>query len=335
MPWLVGCNYIPRTAINQLEMWQPETFDPETIKEELGWAESLGFNSLRVFLHDIPWAKDSASYLDRIDQFLGIAAARNIGTMLVFFDSCWHPCPRSGRQPNPEPGVHNSGWVQSPGVAVLRDAARFDQLEEYVSGVMTRFRDDRRVQVWDIWNEPDNPNASTYPGRDLGEEKSAIVEPLIARAFDWARSTNPLQPVTSGIWLGDDWSSDGALTHMSRLQAEYSDVVSFHNYGRPLELENRIRQLQRYRRPLLCTEYMARPRGSTFQSSLPVFQRHRVHAYCWGLVSGRSQTIYSWQSWQQSNPPEPPVWFHDVLRGDGSPYREEEAIFLQTLLKQG
>src|SRR4029077_2592941 len=29
--WLVGSNFIPSTAINQLEMWQAATFDPRTI----------------------------------------------------------------------------------------------------------------------------------------------------------------------------------------------------------------------------------------------------------------------------------------------------------------
>jgi len=53
--WLVGSNYIPATAINQLEMWQADTFDPQRIDLELGWAEGLGMNTMRVFLHDLLW----------------------------------------------------------------------------------------------------------------------------------------------------------------------------------------------------------------------------------------------------------------------------------------
>src|SRR5438045_5946418 len=51
-PWVVGSDYIPASAINELEMWQAETFDPKQIDKELGWAEGLGMNTMRVFLHD-------------------------------------------------------------------------------------------------------------------------------------------------------------------------------------------------------------------------------------------------------------------------------------------
>src|SRR6187397_483486 len=101
--WLVGANYNPASAINQLEMWQAETFDPKRIDLELGWAEGLGFNTMRVFLHDIPWKTDSAGFLKRIDAFLDIAAKHKIRPMFVFFDSCWNPNPKAGKQPEPKP----------------------------------------------------------------------------------------------------------------------------------------------------------------------------------------------------------------------------------------
>src|SRR6187455_2063217 len=71
-PWLVGCNYSPRTAINQLEMWQAETWDPQTIDQELGWAHDLGFTSVRVFLHDLVWKNDRQGLLRRMDKFLDL-----------------------------------------------------------------------------------------------------------------------------------------------------------------------------------------------------------------------------------------------------------------------
>ena len=120
-PWLVGANYIPSTAINQLEMWQAETFDPERIDIELGWAEGLGMNTIRVFLHDLVWEQNPAGFQQRIDRFLAIAAKHNIRPMFVLFDSCWDPNPRLGEQREPRAGVHNSGWVQSPGAKALRD----------------------------------------------------------------------------------------------------------------------------------------------------------------------------------------------------------------------
>jgi hypothetical protein len=322
-PWLVGCNYAPRTAINQLEMWQADSWDPKTIKQELGWAASLGFNSVRVFLHDLVWAEEGNAYLDRIDQFLSIADKHGIGVMPVFFDSVWHPFPQLGVQRAPEPGVHNSGWVQSPGVAVLRDEKRFAKLKGYVTAVIKRFADDPRVQVWDVWNEPDNNNAMSYGPRDI-KDKGPLVTPLIAQVFEWARSAKPSQPLTSAVWWGGHWDDDAKLQPWEKVQLEESDVVSFHWYGTPETTEEAVKKLQRVGRPLLCTEYMARANGSTFEGVMPVLQRHKVGAYNWGFVAGKSQTNYAWDSWQKPYGAEPPVWFHDIFRGDGTAYKPAE-----------
>src|SRR5271170_7195392 len=96
-PWLVGSNFIPSTAINELEMWQADTFDLPTIDRELTWAEGLGFNSVRVFLHNIPWDQGPEAFLNRIDSFLGAAAKHHVGVTFVLFDSCWDPYPRPGK----------------------------------------------------------------------------------------------------------------------------------------------------------------------------------------------------------------------------------------------
>src|SRR5688572_1127039 len=126
-PWLVGCNFSPSSAINQLEMWQADTWDPETIDRELGWAADLGFNSVRVFLHDIPWKQDREGFLKRVDKFLDLADKHDIGVMICIFDSVWDPYPKAGKQREPRPFVHNSGWVQSPGAEILGDPARHDE----------------------------------------------------------------------------------------------------------------------------------------------------------------------------------------------------------------
>ena len=332
-PWLVGCNYVPRTAINQLEMWQAETFDPDTIDQELSWAAAAGLNAVRVFGHDLCWQTDQAGYLDRIDRFLSIADRHGIRTMFVLFDSCWHPFPHTGRQPDPEPGVHNSGWVQSPGVAALKDVRLFDRLEGYVTGLVSRFAGDSRLHIWDVWNEPDNSNTMSRGSRDLGDRKASVVAELLPKVFEWVRRGRPTQRVTSGIWLGD-WSCESSLKPHEKIQIESSDVISFHCYGPEDQMEAKVRQLQRYGRPLLCTEYMARGVGSTFATMLPILKRHRVAAYQWGLVAGRSQTQFPWDSWQSPYPPEPPIWFHDLFRPDGVPYRDEEVALLRQMTQR-
>ena len=329
-PWLVGANYIPSTAINELEMWQAETFDPKRIDTELGWAESIGMNSMRVFLHDLLWEQDAAGYKKRIDIFLGIAAKHNIRPMFVLFDSCWDPFPKIGRQRAPKPGVHNSGWMQSPGAEALMDRSQHARLEAYVKGVVGTFANDDRVLAWDVWNEPDNLNRSHY-GKFEPAGKLAMVNELLPKTFEWARSAKPKQPITCGVWKGD-WSLEDKLTATDKIQLEMSDVISFHSYEDPVKFEKRIRSLARYNRPILCTEYMARGNGSTFQGSMPIGKKYNVAMINWGLVAGKTQTYLPWDSWQHPyTDREPAIWFHEVFRTDGRPYKTEETDFIRKI----
>lgn len=327
-PWLVGSNFIPSTAINQLEMWQADTFDPATIDRELQLAAELGFTSMRVFLHNILWEQDRAGLLQRIETYLEIADRHGIGTMFVLFDSVWDPYPKAGKQPEPRPRVMGSAWVQAPGAEVLGDPAKQDQLRGYVTGVISHFADDRRVQIWDICNEPDNENPP-YRKVELPNKKEAALR-LVKKAFGWAREVNPMQPLTSGVWTGD-WSTTATLSEMEKFQLENSDVISFHSYE-PLEVvRKKVGFLKRYGRPILCTEYMARPLGSTFNPILGYFQEERIGAYNWGLVLGKTQTNYPWDSWDKEYTSEPELWFHDIFRGDGTPYKREEVDYIRQL----
>jgi hypothetical protein len=328
-PWLVGANYIPATAINELEMWQAETFDPKRIDTELAWAESIGMNTMRVFLHDLPWRQDPAGFKKRIDTFLAIAARHKIRPMMVLFDSCWDPFPKLGPQRAPRPGIHNSGWVQSPGLEALRDKSQYPRLEAYVKGVVGAFANDKRVLAWDLWNEPENPNMSSYSKVEL-PNKVALVEELLPKTFTWARAANPSQPLTSGVWRGGDWSVFQKLSPIEKAQIELSDVISFHSYESPERFAKRILSLQRYNRPILCTEYMARGNQSTFQGSMPVAKKYNVAMINWGLVAGKTQTFLPWDSWQKPyTDREPAIWFHEVFRTDGKPYKPEEVEFIR------
>lgn len=329
-PWLVGCNYTPATAINELEMWQAETFDPQTIDKELGWAESLGMRTLRVFLHDLLWQQDPAGFKTRIDKFLRIAEQHGIKPLFVLFDSCWDPFPKLGKQRDPKPGVHNSGWVQSPGANALKDSTQYARLEDYVKGVVGAFATDRRVLGWDLWNEPDNPNTSSY-GRLEPADKPTLVQALLPKAFEWARAAGPLQPLTCGVWKGD-WSEPDKMSSIERIQVELSDVISFHNYDEPEVFERHVKWLQRFNRPILCTEYMARGNRSTFQGTMPIARKYKVAVYNWGFAAGKTQTRLPWDSWQRAyTDREPSVWFHEIFYSDGRPYREEEVKFIRTM----
>jgi hypothetical protein len=264
----------------------------------------------------------------RMDTFLTIAQKHHIRPIFVFFDSCWDPYPVLGPQHPPIPGVHNSGWVQSPGKVALMDSAQEPRLEAYVKAVVGAFANDDRILAWDLWNEPDNTNGGEYHREDSPDKVARVVE-LLPKVFEWARSANPSQPLTSGLWQGD-WSSRETMNPTARIQAAESDIISFHNYGWPENFEHVVTQLEKLDRPILCTEYMARGAGSTFDTILPIAYKHHVGAINWGLVVGKSQTNLPWDSWQRPYVEvQPVVWFHDVFRADGTPYRLREAELLR------
>jgi hypothetical protein len=331
-PWLVGANFVPSDAINQLEMFQAATFDPALIDRELGMAQSIGMNTMRVFLQDQLWEQDPERFKHRLDTFLAIASKHHIRPLLVLFDSCWETDPHLGPQHPPIPGVHNSGWVQSPGKKRLLDPAYEPKLKAYVQGVVGAFGKDDRVLGWDVWNEPDNR------GGDVAEDEAAKVkrvDELLPKAFAWAREMQPAQPLTSGVWTGD-WVHPDKESETTKIQLAESDVISFHNYDWPEIFEERIHELETYHRPLLCTEYMARGNGSTFDTILPIAKRDHVAAINWGLVAGKTQTYLPWDSWQRPYVLiQPPIWFHDVFHPDGTPYRQREVDLIRELTGRG
>lgn len=319
--WLVGVNYIPANAVNQLEMFQADTWDPHRIDVELRMARTMGVNAVRVFLHDQLWVQDRVGFSRRLAQFVGIAARHGIKPLLVFFDSCWNPHPKLGRQPAPRRGIHNSGWVQSPGADRLDDRYYRRVLHDYVVGVMRQFRDDDRILGWDLWNEPDNP-AAQYRGVER-TDKVDLVADLLPQVFGWARSVNAVQPLTSAVWDGY-WGDPGRRSAMAGLQLENSDVVTFHSYAKPSEFEGRIDELGPFGRPVLCTEYLARTLESTVEGILPIAKRRNVGGFTWGLVAGKTQTYLPWDSWERPYLEPPREWFHDLLHADGTPYRDGE-----------
>lgn len=327
--WLVGCNYGPAYAINQLEMWQADTFDAAAIDRELGWAQSLGFNSLRVFLHDLAWKQDPQGFLARMDRFLRIADKHHIGVTFVLFDAVWDPYPKAGKQHEPRPHVHNSGWVQSPGAEILGSPERHDELQAYVRAVIGRFHEDRRIHGWDLFNEPDNPNTTAYGKVEL-KNKAEMALLLLKKTFVWARDAKPSQPLTSGVWIGN-WGDPAKLSPMEQLQLNESDIISFHCYGKLDELKKCVANLRRYRRPIVCTEYMARPAGSTFEPHLGWMREQGVAAYNWGFVAGKTQTNYPWDSWEKAYTAPPPVWFHEIFRPDGHPYIRDEVRYIRRI----
>jgi hypothetical protein len=331
-PWLVGANYVPSDAIDELEMFQAATYNPALNDKELGMGESIGMNTMRVFLQDQLWSSDPQGFKKRLDDFLSICAKHHIRPILVLFDSCWETNPHLGPQHPPIPGIHNSGWVQSPGKERLMNPAVESQLKAYVQGVVGAFGKDDRVLAWDIWNEPDNQ------GGDRAQDVAAKVkrvDELLPQAFEWAREMHPQQPLTSGVWRGN-WTDPAQESETTKIQLAESDVISFHNYDWPEIFQARIDSLRPLGRPLICTEYMARGNGSTFDTILPIAKQEHVAAINWGLVAGKTQTYLPWDSWKRPYVLiQPEIWFHEVFRQNDTPYRQREVDLIRQLTGRG
>jgi hypothetical protein len=313
-PWLIGCNFLPSTAVNDVEMWQADTFDAATIDRELGWAQRLGFNTVRVFLNYVVWKDDPQGLKERFAGFLEIADRRGIGVMPILFDDCNFAgrVAKAGPQPGPVPGVHNSQWVSSPPLAMVTDRSAWPELEGYTKDMVGTFGRDRRVLIWDLYNEPGNSS--------MGEKSLSLVEAV----FAWARAAEPQQPLTIGAWADPNG-------RMSRRMMELSDVGSFHCYDKLPGLKNMIAICREYGRPILCTEWLHRQSGNTVEAILPMFQAQRIGCYNWGLVFGRTQTYMPWGSKPQD--PVPALWQHDLFHADGRPFREEELDVIRNLIK--
>ena len=336
--WMVGTNFNPSTSINQLEFWQENTYDAETIERELEWSAELGMNLHRVYLHNLLWDQDSLGLLKRIENYLKIADSNDIKTLFVLLDDCWHPLPKLGKQPDPIPFVHNSQWVQAPGAYILGDSLRHIEVKNYIKGIVTHFADDQRVIGWDLYNEPGNLNAGV-PGYDefeVKQNKDIYTLSLLKKAFKWVREVNPSQPITTSVWKADgkdkNWSKLDSLSDLSRFTILNSDIISFHTYGNIDEMRLRINQLKKYNRPILCTEYLARGQGSTFQAMLPLLKEEQVSAINWGFVAGKTNTLFPWSSWEEEFDSLPKIWHHDIFLPDKTPYDQNEIDFLKEIL---
>jgi len=317
-PWIAGFNYVPSTACNTTEFWSAETFDAQTIDRELAWGAGLGFNSCRVFVQYLVWKHEPGGLKNRLGKFLALADRHGLTVTLVLFDDCAFGDPPQtepylGKQRDPIPGMIAPSWTPSPGLRAVTDRTAWPDLEKYVKDLVGSIGRDKRVLMWDLYNEPGN---SGMGNRSL---------PLVEATFAWARAAGPSQPLTMGPW--------GGPAEISRRQMELSDVISFHFYGNYDGLRNQIASYKKQLRPVINTEWMARLQGSRWETDLPLFKREAVGCYSWGLVNGRTQCQFAW--YHKRGTPEPKVWFHDLFHADGRPYdaKELEAIRKTTARK--
>ena len=310
--WLFGFNYVTSSAVNSTEMWQKETYDRETIKRELAIAGETGYNSCRVFLQYIVWENECDGLLETFEDFCEIAYAHGLSVMPILFDDCAFAGkePYLGEQAPPVPGVHNSGWTPSPGISIADNAEMHQKLCEYVKSVIGSFKDSKNIVMWDLYNEPGNNN------------RAAKCLPLVENTFTWARDVNPSQPLTTGIWEFQEYDLKFA---------ELSDIIIYHDYEALENSKKKIEMLkQQYNRPILCTEWLLRQVGNTFENHMPMFMSAISGAYNWGLILGKTQTNLHWGE-KNANPE---IWQDDLYYSDGTPYSTAEINFIKNCIKK-
>ncbi|HVG15721.1 MAG TPA: glycoside hydrolase family 2 TIM barrel-domain containing protein [Chitinophagaceae bacterium] len=314
-PWYCGFNYIPGYAINYTAMWDKTSFDPAAIDKELALAESLGFNSLRAVLQFAVYEDDPKYFLNTLDKFLAICARHKIKFMPTLFDDCVFGLendPKVGRQPEPLQGWYAWAWSPSPGHSFVIDSTKHPRIEKYVKAVMSRFKNDGRIFIWDLYNEPTNGGLGT------------TSLPLLSKVFKWAREVNPAQPITVAVWNGNKRLNEMAIAG--------SDIISFHNYGKKEDLVKHIGELKHHNRPMINTEWMNRGAGSTIEDNLPVFFNENVGCMLWGLVNGKTQTHLPWG--HRPGDPMPAVWQHDLYKKDFTPYNQKELYLIRDYIEQ-
>lgn len=312
LPWIVGCNYVPTYAINQIEMWQKSTFNPKIIDSELGLAESIGFNTIRIFAHDLVWKSERNDFFSNMRVFLDLCEKHQMRVIYtIFTNGGWEPS-EMGSQPAPVPGLHNGGWRQTPGMnTVMNHPEKWGSMESYVKDTISTFASDSRILCWDIFNEPANRPVKDITG-------------FVRLAFSWARQITPSQPLTSAFM-------SYKFNRLNVFLADNCDFLSFHNYGNKKSLQLAIDQMKPFGRPIVCKEWLARHLGSTVQDCLPFFKENKVGAINWGLIPGKLQTQIPWKRLLERFPDAEKIWFHDLFDEKHRPYDQAEIDLIKKL----
>ena len=315
-PWWCGVNYIPANAVNYTAMWDKTGFSPDVIRRELKLMSGMGMNCVRFVMQYKVYEDDPEYFAGAFEKFLSLCEEAGVKAMPVFFDDCAfgvNTDPVAGRQSEPLEGWYAWAWSPSPGHTMVVDEREHPKLERYVKDMISRHKNDRRILLWDLYNEPTNG----------GLKKRSL--PLLRKVFAWAREVDPSQPVSSGMWNGDKALNEILLAN--------SDVVTFHCYSSAKATAGVIKKLKAHGRPVICTEWMNRPVKSTVKDCLGIFADADVGCLSWGLVNGKTQTHLPWGH-RPEMPPYRGAWQHDLYRGDLTPYDPAEIEAIKATIRR-
>ena len=349
-PWMRGCNYMPASAANRVDQWQ-EMGSEERFAEmetELKLAQSIGFNTMRIIIeeqgfavwcaeHDgfmfAVWCAEHDGFMARLERMLALLDKYGMRMILVLGNDCSRPkeiwsFPKTGPQPC-DWGYHggrkrsqHGSFPGAVGYTCVDDPELREKFFAMCEEVMTKYRTDRRIAFWNIWNEPGN-----------GNRRKPEHVALIRRLFELAWKIDPVQPLAADVWAGHYGMSPKDANKSQVLAGELSDIISYHCYG---DYEAQVRILSKlkrhYGRPLVNTEWLARIKHNDVFTAYPLYFIEGVGCTCWGFVAGKYQTYEPWESmWRQVEDGKPEAekydftkWFHDLYRPSLRPYDPKE-----------
>ncbi|MBQ9803003.1 MAG: cellulase family glycosylhydrolase [Clostridia bacterium] len=335
-PWFRGCNYMSADCANRIDQWQELGFEErfKTTEDELKLMQETGYNTVRLIIEYAVWKGEHDGFMERFDRYLSLCAKYGISCMIVLANDCMPPkterwqMPYLGEQTY-DWGYHGGkkhsqhGTHKAPAPHFYLDSP--DTREDYfrmVTEIVTKHRDDERICMWDVYNEPGN------------SRRAELTLPNLKKMFEVVRACNPSQPLTCGV-CGMHGDETKPFNETTQYALDQSDIISYHFYHGYNEHIKVIKRLKKYGRPLLNTEWLGRCLGNDVFTLFPLFYLERIGCWNWGFVAGKYQTYEPWEgTWQRyENGTETAVdftkWFHDLYRPNHRPYDPKEIELIQ------
>ena len=339
-PWIRGCNFMSSDCANRIDQWQEYGFEErfENAVRELALAAETGFNSIRIIPEFFVWEKEHNGFMERLERYIAAAWANGISCMIVLGNDCVPPKSEAlqrlklGEQEF-DFGYHGGrkisqhGSFSGAGYSILDDPETAESFYKYVHEIVTKYKDDERIIIWDVFNEPGNSN------------RKSISLPHLKKLFEIIRAINPIQPLTVGVWnYGGDGKFPECLSEIERFGLENSDIISYHNYGTYLTNIKIIKNLKNENRPIINTEWLSRGSKNTVEEMFPLFYLEKIGCYNWGLVAGKYQTYEPWNAIWDNYEKDPDScdwdftkWCHDLYRPSLRPYNPKEIELIKEL----
>ena len=305
---LVGCNYTPAYAVNQVQFWHD--FRAKVVEKELAAARKyFGISTLRVYMHNINFDEEKQVFLANLEKFLVICDKYGIRPGFVFFDGCHrHEGIFLDKPTKPVSGFHNGRWAQCPQARDI-DKDNLEKFKPYVQEIIRAHRTDKRVLFWEIHNEP--PPGDNYRDR------------LKKAGYKWAKEVKPIQPVLNCEKGRRGWAD-----------CEVTDIVDSHVYS---HAHGPLRYLADVNpgKGTVFTEAGARWKASRRNFGGPIdivhwLQRRRKEGkstpgvyLCWELMVGNSNCRWHWID--KPGAAEPEIPWCGLLWPDATPVSLAEA----------